>query len=414
MSIISRIKTNFFWGFLGETLGRGLMFILLVIFSRRLGPEYFGHFSFIQSLFMFAWISIDLGLGLFGTRSIATEKQHADEVANGIFFTRTTLASLIAIITILITLVTADSEMFAVVAGFSMYLILRGAQTDWLMRGFEDYRYLCMVLTISYIALFITGFSLVKTQQDFYLSSISWVVMGSIAVALGIHRARKKFNIRLNYKKASLNQAIGYWKTSIHFTLSNGISALYESLPIFFLFIFTNPETVGLYSAPFRLIIAAFFLVSIYPMTIFPVLSNLYKVNLRKYAQVINLSAIGVFVFTVIISLISWLYADEIIIRLFSEKYSTSIPAFKILLLFFVFRSVRAIFVRAICAGNGEKTYAKIAVLGLCMLCLLLSLLHLMKSLSLESLSISLVITEIIILLFLIISVRRLTEQAKP
>ena len=389
------------------------MFILLVIFSRRLGPEYFGHFSFIQSLFMFAWISIDLGLGLFGTRSIAREKQQADEIANGIFFTRTTLASLIAIITILITLVTQDSDMLAVVTGFSIYLILRGAQTDWLLRGFEDYKYLCMVLTISYIALFITGFSLVRTQDDFYLTSISWVVMGCIAVGLGIHRAQNKFNIQLSYKKASLSQTIGYWKTSIHFTLSNGISALYESLPIFFLFAFTNPETVGLYSAPFRLIIAAFFLVSIYPMTIFPVLSNLYKVNLAKYAQVIYLSAIGIFVITVTISLISWLYADEIIIRLFSEKYSASIPAFKVMLLYFIFRSVRAIFVRAICAGNGEKTYSKIAMFGLCMLCVLMSLLYFLKILNLESLSASLAITEIIILLLLFISVRKLTGQGR-
>ena len=411
MNVLNRIKSNFFWGFVGETAGRGLMFILLVIYSRRLGPEFFGSFSFLQSVFMFAWISIDLGLGLFGTRSIARKKNDANEITSGILFTRTTLATFIAISSILVTMATQDENMVSIAAGFSIYLILRGAQTDWLLRGFEDYKYLCLILILSYLALFLTGFLLVKSQQDFYLSSISWVVMGSVAVVLGLYRAQSKFKVQLNYKLASIRQTVRYWKTSIHFTLSNGISALYEAMPVFILFIFTDPVSVGLYSAPYRLIIAAFFLVSIYPMTIFPVLSNLFTSNPAKFKQVTNFSAMGILMLTMTVSLISWIHAREIVIVLFSEMYNESIPTFKILLLFFVFRSVRAVYVRAICAGDGEKIYSKIALSGLSMLLLLVFILYFTDQLVLTNLAGSLVITELVILLLLVLGVRKISRR---
>ena len=411
MNIVNRIKSNFFWGFLGETLGRGLIFILLVIYSRRLGPEYFGHFSFIQSVFMFAWISIDLGLGLYGTRAIARAKTNVNTITNGILFTRTVLATLVALISVSISLITQNTEILMVVIGFSVFLILRGTQTDWFLRGFEDYKFLCLILTLSYLSLFLTGVVFVKSEQDFYLSSIGWAVMGSVATALGLYRIKYKYNIKLSFKRASFRQTAHYWKTSIHFTLSNGISALYETLPVFFLFAVSSPEWVGLYSVPFRLIVAAVFLMSIYPMTIFPVLSNLYKTNLNKYTQVINISALGIFILTATVSFICWLYAQEIIILMFTEKYSASVPAFKMLLIFFVFRSVRTVFVRAICAGDGEKTYSKIAFFGLGALLALMSALHFTQNLSLQSLATCLVITEFLIMFLLIKGVRKISNQ---
>ena len=76
---------------------------------------------------------------------------------------------------------------------------------------------------------------------------------------------------------------LSHIKESIHFTISKGFLTLYIYLPIIYLGLFSSDYEVGLFSAPFRLIIAITFVISILPMALFPIFSELYISNKEKF-----------------------------------------------------------------------------------------------------------------------------------
>ena len=70
-TLLARVASNFAWGMVAEGSARGALFLTSVHLAQVLGARYFGEFSFLQTIFVFLWLGVDLGLNMYATREVA-------------------------------------------------------------------------------------------------------------------------------------------------------------------------------------------------------------------------------------------------------------------------------------------------------------------------------------------------------
>ena len=71
------IGKNFAWLFVGNFGSLALGFITTLYLARVLGQAQFGKFSYAQTLAIYGAIIVDLGLNVYGNRSVANSPKHA-------------------------------------------------------------------------------------------------------------------------------------------------------------------------------------------------------------------------------------------------------------------------------------------------------------------------------------------------
>ena len=92
-----------------------------------------------------------------------------------------------------------------------------------------------------------------------------------------------------------------------------------------------------------------------------PVFADLFERRVDGLPRLIALAAAAVAGAALLVALPVWLFADQVVRALFGAEFDASAPALQILLLFFVLRSVRAVYVRAVCAAGHQRDYSRIA-----------------------------------------------------
>ena len=170
-SLLARVAGNFAWGMVAELSNKGALFLVSVHLAKVLGAEYFGEFSFLQTIFVFLWMGVDLGLNMYATREVARRPADVTGLLADLTAMRFLLALALAALAVGGMSLKADSGTMPVTIGFALYLVVRAVQPDWLLRGLERYRALAFAnLATAVLQLAIT-YLLIKGPEDFALSS---------------------------------------------------------------------------------------------------------------------------------------------------------------------------------------------------------------------------------------------------
>jgi O-antigen/teichoic acid export membrane protein len=377
-SFLQRISSNVVWALAAEGIGKGAAFLVMIQLARTLGAESFGVFTFVYTLFTFLWVGVDLGLAMYGTREIARRSQDHSALVSAIIMMRLILAMLIALGTLTVGLIwlrEPASKYLAV--SFSLFLLFRACYLDWYLRGIEQYAALTLVSALVALGLLATAYLGIHSVTDLGKAGLPWVC-GYALGALAIIAVAQRGGLRISLQtRGNWHIWMSHWRESIHFTLSNGVSLLYQNLPLFYLYAFAGPSVTGQFAAAFRAIIAAIFVFSIFPMAIYPVLADLYVRGEKRFAELARRSATLIGLGSVLVAAVVGIWAENIIDLIFGSDYSESALALRILLLFLVLRSVRAVYVRAVAAAGFQRDYSKIAIVSVVAFALLLGLITL-------------------------------------
>ena len=126
----ARLASDVALNYVSEFLGRGSMFLATALIGGVVGAENFGQFVLIQTLASFAWIAIDSGLGVQGTRDVAAAAVEERETVVDVTVLRVGTATLVlAIVAVVAPTMGGSSPWLAI--GFAGSLVFRAGQLDW-------------------------------------------------------------------------------------------------------------------------------------------------------------------------------------------------------------------------------------------------------------------------------------------
>jgi len=395
--LIKRIGTNFGWSILSEVGGKGFLYLATVYLARVLGTANFGLFTFAQTITSYCWLGVDLGVNMYGAREIAKNKMNAPAVINPLLTLR--ILSGIILFSIyslsIYFLFQGDPVKRVIFAGFAFYLLTRSLNLDWVMRGFEKFNFIAFGNFATFFAILFFLFISVRQASDVTNAPFIWsfsYLLGDISLLIIYYkrmhlRYRPTFNLKIIWL---------HLKESIHFTVGNGLLFLYQYLPILFLGFLVSSHDVGIFSAPYNLVLSLTIVATLLAVALYPTLSELFYYRrpqffrMSKYFKIIS-CGIGFFLGGGGVLISNWL-----IPLLYGPSYVGSIAIFRIIIWFAALMTIRVSFSIPIAVAGLQKYYALASLFGVIFFTMFFFILsYLLKINMLYAACYSLIITEI-------------------
>ena len=394
------IASNFFSLTVLQVANYILPLIILPFLVRVLGIEKFGLVMFAQSLAAFMIIAVDFGFDISGTREVAILKNQKEKLSQVFSAVLTIKLFLIifwfVVLCILVEFIPRFKE-DAIVYYLSFGMVIGQAIFPvWLFQGIEKMKFVTLINILAKLIFTVLLFIIVRNESDYYLVpafySIGFISAGFLGFILSLKH--------VNLVKPRLELVKKLFTESISLFLGKFATNLYTTCNVLILGFFAGDVLVGIYSSMEKLVVAVKNIYSPFYMAVFPWLSNQSSENRLKFIK-----NIVPFVFGVgsVIAIIIFFYGEFILNFIYSdEQLNSYVGIFKILGVTAILAGLSMMFVSLyFIAVKMYKTRMKILITtGLFHLVLSLIL---VKQFNIYGMAISVIITELFLLVLALI-----------
>ncbi len=402
MNTLQKITKNVSVVFISQIVSYLLGFFTILYIARYLGAGGFGIISLALSLSAIFGVFVDMGLNTLMVREVARNKELSDKYVSNSSIMKVILAFLTFGLLALAVHIIGYSQLISniiylitlsvVITSFSGILTSL-FQANEKMEYFSISNILASIILLSGTIIGIYfGFSITYFALIYILSSL--VVFIYCLIIYLLKFSYIKLEIDLSFWMPTLKEA---WPFGVIFL--SGM--LYTYVDSIMLSILKGVEAVGWYSAAYRFMYIALLLPNAINMAIFPVMSRLYanssKNNLtllyERYFKYMIIIAIP-------IGLGTTLLAKDLILLLYGTGYTESIIALQILVWAIVFTFAGAAYVQLLQSINKQMIVTKISLV--CLIINIILNLILIPHYSYVGASIATVITEVILVNYII------------
>jgi PST family polysaccharide transporter len=200
---------------------------------------------------------------------------------------------------------------------------------QWFFQGMEQMKYITFLNIFAKIVFTIAIFIFVHTQSDYWrvplINSLGFLSAGVISLWI----IKRDFNI--NFQLQPLQTLKKYFIDSWDIFISNVAISLYTVSTTFILGIFTNNTIVGYFSAADKIRGAFQGLLNPISQTIYPYISKKSAISKFEAIKFIRKIAIIIGIFSGLISIFIFLFADFLVSLLLGSQYERSILVLKII-----------------------------------------------------------------------------------
>lgn len=375
---------------------------------RVLGVENFGLVNFAAAFTAYFITFTDYGFNLSAPRNISINRNDnvkLSEIVSAVLSIKIILLFLSMLILALIVetfdLFSIQREVFYLSFGLVIGSVLF---PQWYFQGIENMKYITGVSVLLRSVSLIFIFLLVRTEGDYLIlisiNSVTQIVIGVVCIMLMV----LKFKMKL--KLQSLHQLLFYFKDAWHIFISSMAINLYTSTNLFLLGVLGNNTAVGYFAAADKLKIAVQSFIATVSNTIYPHLSALLKGSLENGIHFIRKIIKYFGTFTLILSILLFIFSHDLILFVMGEGYSNSVPVMKILsfLPFIIFFSNVA-GIQLMLNLDYKKEFSRIiiaaAIINLCLSFLLIPEYNEIGS------AIAVLITEIFVTILMLIFIKK-------
>jgi O-antigen/teichoic acid export membrane protein len=343
------------WSVANEGISKVIFLISNVYLARILGVSSFGLFTLAQATTIYLWLAVDLGSSMYGIREIAKRKENAVEIINPLLTLRITAGFIVFSLYMLSLLVfDVPTNKKLAFAGCGLYLLTYAFYSEWILKGIEKFKYIAFGNLLSSVVYLSGIIYFINMSGDVIKASFIWSLSYLVGGAVLLYVLYAKLNVR--YKpNFDISTWISHIRESKYFAISGSLAMLNIYLPIFLLSIFFTSYEVGLFSAPYRIVMSVCTASFIIPMAFYPVLSELYakdKIMFKKTHAVLRRTMI---VLGLIAGIIGTIWAHGIVLRMFGRQYIEGAWVFKILVWFVPVYFLRYSYVSAIVASGLQR-----------------------------------------------------------
>ncbi len=301
---------------------------------RVLGIEMFGLIAFSQAFLIYFSLIADYGFNLSGIREVSVNKYKQNkliQVFNSIMIARLILTVFGFII---LTLIVFSFEKFS--KDWELYLLSYGVVIgtflfpSWFFQGIEKMKYITILNVISKSIFTIAILILVNKPSDFLLvplfNSLGYIFIGFISLYI----IKRDFNIKFEIQKIKRIkvQFIKGW----HLFVSRISISLYTATNTFLLGIFTDNTIVGYYAIAEKAVRVFTFLFTPFNQSIYPHIVYLMKTKKNEGINFVKNSLSKIFILSFILSILTFLFAENIFQIIFGNHTISSVDVFLILI----------------------------------------------------------------------------------
>jgi O-antigen/teichoic acid export membrane protein len=351
LAVRTTILKNFSSLFFGQVAARGLNFLAIAYLARVLGSDGFGMINFAQAILAYLMVSCTLGLDVFGTREIAANHKIKKDLFIGNLLALRVGLALISLLGLGIFILTIDKPALEkeVMFAYGLYIFPFVFYLGWVFCGIERMEYIGIAAVLSRLAFLATVVVLIKDPGNVIFVPYLWFTAAVVESLFLIFSYPKFGSIKFNVH-------LPEWKLFIKDSAWIGISIIllqiYSNFNMVMLgFMKTNHE-VGLYSAASKIILFIVAIGAFYNNSIFPLISRYTRDSKLKLKSFIhkNISIIGVG--GVVLWILLFMFARQIIVLAYGDGYQGSVLAFQILSLTIVIGIIRLICISVLIASN--------------------------------------------------------------
>ena len=296
---------------------------------RTLGIEQFGFFAFITSVISYFRLIIDYGFNLTATRDIAVNQYNHGQliqIFNSVIIIKFFLFLISALILLSITIFIKKFESHQLLY-FLAFMTLAGETflPLWFFQGMEDMKYITAISTFSKLIYTLFIFYLINQPSDIYKI---FLINSITNILISLHALRTiKIKYNIYFEKQSYITIWQYTYNTWSIFVSNISISLYTISATFILGIFTNNTIVGYFSAAEKIIHAFKILTTPISQALFPYVN---KNKQRDLNFTWKLSKY-IFISTGLLSILIFIFAQDIIFFLMGKTYTNSIILLKIM-----------------------------------------------------------------------------------
>ncbi|MCS7228073.1 MAG: flippase, partial [Endomicrobia bacterium] len=381
--------------------------ITLPYLVRVLKPEKYGLIAFANSFISYFMILTDYGFHLSAPREISINRDNKQKLAEIFSSVMVIKFFLMFLSLIIMTGIVFLFEKFR--RDWLLYYLTFGMVLGhvmfptWFFQGIENMKFITLLNLIAKILFTISIFIFVKKQTDYFfvplLNSLGFIVAGVIALVM-------IKNLGVRFILPNIQQIIHHLKEGWHIFVSTVAISLYTISNTFILGLFTNNTIVGYYAAAEKLVRTVQNLLTPVSQSVYPHISKIAKESKEAGIRFIRKLTVLVSLFTFIVSVIIFIFADLIIKIILGNQYLESVIVLRILAFFpFIIGLSNVFGIQTMLPLNYKNAFSNILIFAsIINICIALIMVPLYKHVGI---SISVVITEIFVTLTMFIYLQK-------
>ncbi len=357
---------NFFA--LGILQGTNFLIPLIIMpyLIKTIGIEGYGIFSFVQAVMIYFYSLTDYGFPITATREIALNKENKNKISaifSKVLFIKLLLtAGSALILLVLISIIPQfHEEKKSFIFGFSI-VIGQSILPIWFFQGIEKMKYITYINLAAKI-LFVALIFLFINENDDYPFVLFFFGLGNIISGLiGIIYAKRKF--KLSWIQPSFKEVKIELKNGWSLFTANFMTASYTNSNLFILGLFTSNIVTGYYSVAEKIIMGIRQILVVFSQAIYPHICHLAEKGFDQLIKFYKQIFIPFFILIAILSLGTFVYAEQIIFLLTKSPSVYSVQLLKWLTLVPIIVALNIPAYQSLLAYDLRKSYSLIAITG--------------------------------------------------
>ena len=365
MSTIQRIAKNTNVLFIATVIGYILGFFTTLYTARYLGAEGFGIISLALSLTSIFGVLTDLGLNNLIVREVARDKSLTNKYVSNTL----SIKILFSFLTFVLLILTTELMGYTWKVNIIIYLIALNvifvafsAIFNAIFQSYEKMEYQAVGNILNAVLMFAGVLIVIHFNFDILAFGFVYFISGLVFLVFNILIYSWKFAL----PKMDIDWS--FWrptiKESLPFAVTGIFTMIYFWIDSVILSLMMGNEVVGWYNASYRLILIFAALYSVYMISIFPVLSGLYKTSQKSIKIAYERSFKYMLVVNVPIVIFITFLANKIILCIYGAGYIPSIIALQVLIWAIIFMFINTLSLNLLGSVNKQVIVAKIVAFG--------------------------------------------------
>lgn len=338
---------------------------LILIISRRLGPDIFGGYSFLNAVIMTGIVVATFGLDTFMVREVSRGPFLGNQILSSVLGFKV-ISSLVVMASVwaLFSFFLEDQAIIRLLAVFSIVICLNSLSQSFWYYGdaFQKFQFHASLWATSNVIKIPIVWFFISIEQELVMIIYALIIAEIISLIISGCLIRRRFKLVLDnlFFKSIPILLKKVWPLAVVFILS----AIYFRIDMMMLEVMKGEKAVGIYSASYKLIE----FLSIIPGTVtiaaLPGLTADYSANIEgfraSFFKTLTVLGIG----GVAIGLFLYLFSKQVVLLLYGPLFSDSVLSLNILsgVIFFLF--VNGYLAYVTIATNNDKAVALIIVIS--------------------------------------------------
>jgi O-antigen/teichoic acid export membrane protein len=355
--ISNQITRNFLSLFLSNVVGQVFILLAFVHIASLSGPEGFGKFAFAQVVGLYFLYLADFGLQTLGTRSIAQERGDISGHVRDITALRILLAlGSFVLLVVFVLVLPKSSDVKTLILLFGLALFPTAVLFEWVFQGIEEMEYVGLgrvlkgIVFAGLVFLFMRGKDQLSYAAVFYVAGIvvaTFVLLLAYVRKFGAFWGKIKGSALKGLMKSAAPLAAGFFIAQINYNFGTVALGL-----------FMSDEMVGLFSAPYKIILFIWaFAVVAASNAVLPLLARSYKSSVTEFGNSLK-KLFRIFVLLAVpMGIGGTILASRIMGFLYAPEFQKAAIVFQISIWSVVFVIYRVVFENALIASSSQRSY---------------------------------------------------------